>query len=1641
MPNTMYASTPSPLNTPALPAPFHRHVVPVGRRGDGDTRLPVAPTTRIAADASEPLDTSVATTDAIRSAVHRAEARRLYLGLPATSAAEPGLGETHPVYLFPAASEPFRQGFVRVINHSIVPGQVRIEAMDDNGRSVAPLTLSIDAYETVHFNSNDLESGNEAKGLEGATGVGEGSWRLDLSSDLDIEVLAYIRTDDGFLTAMNDVAPVTDGRSRIVTFNPGSNRNQVSRLRIINPGPETAAVTVRGRDDRGGAGTSTVALSVQSGTVREITAAELEHGSSGFDGALGDGLGKWRLDIDSAQPIVVMSLLESPTGHLTNLSSASPGTLDGVHAVPMFPLAGDATGRQGFARIINHSDSAGTVTMRAYDESAWDYEPITLSIGANEVVHFNSDDLEFGNAAKGLSAGVGSGIGDWRLDLRSELDIEVLSYIRTTDGFLTAMHDVAPSLGDLYRVAVFNPGSNQQQQSLLRLINPGTAWTANVTIRGVDGNGNPAQSAVHLSMAAESARTVSAQDLELGTALDGSLGDGSAKWQLTVTSDQPIHVMSLLRSPTGHLTNLSTAPSRGAQLGALGNATAAATSISAVVQSKCSNCHVEGGPSGHTRLVFVSDAASNDATNNLAVFETFLSAVPDGGNLILRKIQGVDHGGGIQVGAGTDAFGNMEQFLASLGADITPSTLSPDALFNNVTFESERSTLRRAAIVLAGRIPTQEEYAALPTRGLRDTVRGLMQGPGFHDFLIRGANDRLLTDRERRVIDNSPGGTFVEFHREDNKRTLKALEAYEDPWQSPNYRRWRDEMEYGAGRAPLELIAYVAKNDLPYTKVLTADYIMANPPAAVAYGADTVFVDTADVHEFQPSRITSYYRNCEGRVLEQDPVVGERVVDPGPCATVYPHAGLLNATVFPLRYPTTATNRNRARARWVYYHFLGVDIEKSASRTTDPEALADTNNPTMHNAACTVCHSVLDPLAGAFQNYDEVGLYRSGYGGADSLDDDYKYGLAPGQDSEIHAPIESSRDEIDVVRVKGFLGAGRQEIGLFNNVWAYPGLTSVHVEYLTLRDDSGSIVEHFELVELGQGDPVWDGRSFELWEPLFVPVQVPASGTYTVEVGARRGVRDETAQGDRGVLRISVGGAFYREGDTWYRDMRAPGFYSHKVPNAASSLAWVAEQITQDPRFAVATVKFWWPALMGADVVEPPTDGNGIEFEGALLASQAQAAEADRLATMFRIGVRGGNPYNLKDLLTEIVLTKWFRVDSVRTKDAAITRALMHAGARRLLTPEELAQKTSALTGFRWNRRESRDHPWIRTDDWSSQYGLLYGGIDSNGITKRNRDFTSVMAGIAARNAAETSCPVIMRELYLLPDGERRLFAGIDPTVTPISEFSGSFAIKGDSWSKRETFVLSGNLPAGNSAVAITFTNDYADEGGDRNVHLYWLRVRNSKGTLIEDRSLRDLEPALHNPCGDGHSWNLETNEHDNFTLWSTCGAVEAALEIPSAGHYTIELVTWADQYGDESARLAVAVTSETNSAGEQALRSKLVELHDKFLGTETEVNSPEVQTAFNLFVEVWRRGRTSGEWSGIGAQRCDIFSDIRSFDGIADHLWRTAPDANGNQLGWDWEQIDEFWSRVDWSDAHYAARAWVVVLAFLMTDPRYLHL
>ena len=1112
--------------------------------------------------------------------------------------------------------------------------------------------------------------------------------------------------------------------------------------------------------------------------------------------------------VNATRPIEVMSLYASPTGHLSNLSTApepASGDATATHSVTFLPAAarGRREGVQGLVRLINRSGTAGTARIEAFDDAGQRHGPLTLRLGAGETVHLSSADLERGNAAVGLDGALGPpGAGDWRLRVRSRLDLEVLAYARAHDGFLSSLHDVVAKRAGAYPVALFPPGGSAGWGARLRLVNPGTA-RAEVTIEGVDDEGRSPGTAVRLALAPGAARTLTASQLESGDAAgsSGALGDGTGHWRLRVTANRPLEVLSLLASPTGYWANLSSSPGTMTGTGPGPDPdpdpdpqdaeTVFRERISGpVVQSKCVACHVQGGVSGNTRLVFVRASEAGHEAQNLRVFEDFLTEVDDGAGVVLNKIQGVAHGGGVQVAAGTADFAHMERFLRLLGEEVSTLTLTPQTLFDTVRMAPWRKTLRRAALVFAGRIPTEQEYAAVREggwRALRTTLRGLMTGPEFHEFLIRGANDRLLTDKGGYGILN--GLQFVDFNRE-NYRLKEAWRASGSSADSLAYYTWFDSVDYGAYRAPLELIAHVVENDRPYTEILTADYIMANPMSATAYGASTKFDDPENAREFKPSRIVSYYRLGDDFQHEYLPALGAvRIIDPGTLITDYPHAGILNTTGFLFRYPTTATNRNRPRSRWTYYHFLGLDIEKSASRTTDPVALADTNNPTLRNPACTVCHRVLDPVAGTFQNYGFDGYYRdSSWGGMDSLDEVYKR-LRGGEIFEIQADSWAERQTVSIeawlARDSFLLLSHHNNYHCDDNGQCRLLGRDFRLDDVTVRDaESGALVRRVEWEVLHEHCPAEghynrgsgeDDHYHMMGGGCEIPLILPAEDTYVIEV---------VIWADRAgneLAKLGLEATPYREGDTWYRDMRTPGFAGEIAPNPDNSVQWLARKIVADDRFAEATVKFWWPAIMGSEVAEPPEDEGDTDFEGRLLAANAQGAEVARLARGFRQGfkwpleARRRSEYNLKDLLVEIVLSKWFRADAVTDADPVRRVALRDAGARRLLTPEELARKTASLTGVQWGRIiPTGCDPLPRNgcarspgdSELDIYYRTLYGGIDSDGITVRARDINSVMAAVANRYAAMVSCPAVLRELYLLPEGSKRLFSGIDKHVT-----------------------------------------------------------------------------------------------------------------------------------------------------------------------------------------------------------------------------------------------------------------------------------
>lgn len=185
------------------------------------------------------------------------------------------------------------------------------------------MNFTLAPFGALQVTAQDIENGNSSKGLAGSLCDGQGKWQLRARSDNPIEVMSLIRTSNGFLTNLSRTTPSTDGASDVFFMNPGSNTSKRSFLRRVNESDQRADITISGIDDLGAnAPGGDIELSLDARAATVITAGDLEDGNAelGVVGALGDGSGKWRLNITADTEIRVQSLLETDTGFLTNLS-------------------------------------------------------------------------------------------------------------------------------------------------------------------------------------------------------------------------------------------------------------------------------------------------------------------------------------------------------------------------------------------------------------------------------------------------------------------------------------------------------------------------------------------------------------------------------------------------------------------------------------------------------------------------------------------------------------------------------------------------------------------------------------------------------------------------------------------------------------------------------------------------------------------------------------------------------------------------------------------------------------------------------------------------------------------------------------------------------------------------------------------------------------------------------------------------------------------------------------------------------------------------------------------------------------------------------------------------------------------------
>jgi Protein of unknown function (DUF1588) len=379
---------------------------------------------------------------------------------------------------------------------------------------------------------------------------------------------------------------------------------------------------------------------------------------------------------------------------------------------------------------------------------------------------------------------------------------------------------------------------------------------------------------------------------------------------------------------------------------------------------KCNGCHTPGGTADQKGAKFkiVRETYPDFVSANIESLKQYSRFEASGKTLLLQKPLGREgHGGGAVLSEDSEEYKILTQFVNDLKAGKETTCGGQDQLA--VKYMDNRETYRRAALTLAGRFPTEAEFAeASSDAGLDQAILKLTNEELFYDRLREIWNDALLTEKP---LDASVGRDF------NNGRELYDDKA---PGYTQENRGWASD---SITQEPLRFIEYVVRNNLPFSDVVAGNYLVANPYTARLYGVPhdkpigpESFLEWKRI-DFSPVQNQPGAQNTAARTLGQ------------------PVAGVLSTPAFLHRWETTRTNKGRKRARIVLKNFLATDIFKFAQRPVDSTALTSVQNPTSNSAQCSVCHTVIDPIAGGFRGFEETNSF-SRFNPDDKWHDDMK---------------------------------------------------------------------------------------------------------------------------------------------------------------------------------------------------------------------------------------------------------------------------------------------------------------------------------------------------------------------------------------------------------------------------------------------------------------------------------------------------------------------------------------------------------------------------------------------------------------------------------------------------------------------------
>ncbi|MDP6036658.1 MAG: hypothetical protein QGG55_11470, partial [Verrucomicrobiota bacterium] len=223
----------------------------------------------------------------------------------------------------------------------------------------------------------------------------------------------------------------------------------------------------------------------------------------------------------------------------------------------------------------------------------------------------------------------------------------------------------------------------------------------------------------------------------------------------------------------------------------------------------------------------------------------------------------------------------------------------------------------------------------------------------------------------------------------------------------------------------------------------------------------------------------------------------------------------------------------------------------------------------------------------------------------------------------------------------------------------------------------------------------------------------------------------------------------------WYKDVFGPGLEGEDLPLKEQwrALQWLGERTAKDPRFTVAMAEHVYYILMGRRVLLPPED-----IDDPMFGAKRRAYKEQRRLIEDAAKRCAKAHFNLKVIIKDLIASEFYRIDGLAAAvdNPQRREELDDVGLVRLLAPEQLERKLTALFGQKWGKLVGRE----------SKFMILYGGINSKSVTERMSDPSGAMGAIQRIMANDVACKNVVLDFSRKPK-ERLLFPNIEPDVVP----------------------------------------------------------------------------------------------------------------------------------------------------------------------------------------------------------------------------------------------------------------------------------